>query len=243
MTATAVSTTPAGAKPTYMILRSGRLVDPFALKDEDIDIRDIAYSLARQARYAGHGGFYSVAEHSVLVSQAVGSYIDQRGADADEAWVGQRYGLIHDNEEAYLQDTIGPFYRKPEFFFKRNAGRALRQQINQRFDCLGRYGQLLNSGELYFQAIVDLIDGRIVADEALQLFPFPHVRVANVMTGEHPGVRPATTDAQFNGLECLLPEPLGGVTLHCWPPARAEYEFLFRFNELWPDKAVAIPEP
>lgn len=63
---------------------------------DTIDIIDIAHSLAMQCRYTGHTSrFYSVAEHSVIVSMLVPEEL------ALEA-------LLHDASEAYLADVAGP---------------------------------------------------------------------------------------------------------------------------------------
>jgi hypothetical protein len=75
---------------------TGRKVTPLDLRPEMIDLRDIAHSLAIQARFSGHTTApSSVAQHSVLVS----FYCDE----ADALW-----GLLHDASEAYLIDLPRP---------------------------------------------------------------------------------------------------------------------------------------
>lgn len=66
---------------------------------DQIDIYDIAHSLALNCRYNGHcSRFYSVAEHSVLMS-----YLVPEGLELE--------GLLHDSTEAYLSDIVRPFKR------------------------------------------------------------------------------------------------------------------------------------
>lgn len=83
---------------------TGKKFFPLAPVVADIDIRDIAHSLALQCRFNGHSPmFYSVAEHSVRVSLAV---------EPDLAL----WGLLHDAAEAYISDVPRPVKAQmPEF--------------------------------------------------------------------------------------------------------------------------------
>ncbi len=75
---------------------SGKFFDILKPEDYDYDIEEIATALSNLCRYTGHvTRFYSVAEHSVLVSRIV----PERLAMA---------GLLHDASEAYLGDVSSP---------------------------------------------------------------------------------------------------------------------------------------
>jgi hypothetical protein len=68
----------------YLQTVSGRWVNPFDPDPDQLDIGDIARALANQCRFGGHcRAFYSVAQHSVIVSEIV----EERGGGvALEAW-------------------------------------------------------------------------------------------------------------------------------------------------------------
>ena len=67
----------------------------------DVNITDIASSLSKQCRYGGHcRGFYSVAEHSVLVYQMA-------KAEGHSKTI-QRACLMHDATEAIVSDMPKP---------------------------------------------------------------------------------------------------------------------------------------
>lgn len=83
---------------------TGQYVDPRNLRPCDISIQDIQHALANTCRFGGHvPHFYSVAQHSVLVSQ----YLDACGQDARH----QLAGLLHDAGEAYSPDICRPLKR------------------------------------------------------------------------------------------------------------------------------------
>ena len=64
---------------------------------EEICVEDIAHALSLLCRYTGHTcEHYSVAQHSILVSEMVKNLNDQKWA------------LFHDASEAYLGDVSGP---------------------------------------------------------------------------------------------------------------------------------------
>lgn len=77
---------------------SGKKVYFLEPERSDIDIVDIAVGLARMPRYSGQiKPFYSVAQHSVLVSQHVSQvgYLPMAG-------------LLHDASEAFMGDICSP---------------------------------------------------------------------------------------------------------------------------------------
>jgi len=76
---------------------SGRIFNYNDIRPEDISIFDIAHSLSNICRFTGHlRDFYSVAQHSVLVS------------DAQTTLAEKRAGLLHDATEAYVNDLPSP---------------------------------------------------------------------------------------------------------------------------------------
>lgn len=95
---------------TWIQTATGLRVNPLSMKPEDVDIADIAHALANLCRFTGHTReFYSVAQHSVLVSRL----LERWGCDP---WV-QLWGLMHDAAEAYLGDVASPMKRYACFMF------------------------------------------------------------------------------------------------------------------------------
>lgn len=86
-----------GPKPTCLIQTfTGKLIDLMAIKPGDIRMADVAHALSVIPRWNGHTRrFYSVAQHSVHVSQLC--------CGEDKFW-----GLMHDAAEAYMCDLPRP---------------------------------------------------------------------------------------------------------------------------------------
>lgn len=81
----------------YIETASGK---KFFIEHPEFDIDDITHALSNQCRYTGHSSkFYSVAEHSVLVSRIM------RLLDLGDPFEG----LMHDAAEAYLSDIAAPW--------------------------------------------------------------------------------------------------------------------------------------
>ena len=110
----------------YFRTYTGRHVHPLCPSPEEIDIQDVAHSLSQMCRFVGHtDGFYSVAQHSVLVSELV------PGRDA-------LWGLLHDASEAYLCDLPAPIKRDPQMSFYRIAEDGYMNAICRKFSLRGQ---------------------------------------------------------------------------------------------------------
>src|ERR671916_3098204 len=111
----------------YLQTVSGRWVNPFDPDPEQLDAGDIARALANQCRFGGHSRvFYSVAQHSVIVSRLV----EERGGDAEDVFAA----LMHDATEAYLGDMPHPIkHRSPLGAAFKAAEDDLERAIRDRF--------------------------------------------------------------------------------------------------------------
>jgi 5'-deoxynucleotidase YfbR-like HD superfamily hydrolase len=111
----------------YLQTVSGRWVNPFDPDPEQLDAGDIARALGNQCRFGGHcRPFYSVAQHSVIVSRLV----EERGGDAEDAFAA----LMHDATEAYLGDMPHPLkHRSPLGAAFKDAEDRLEHAIRARF--------------------------------------------------------------------------------------------------------------
>jgi hypothetical protein len=130
----------------WIQVASGGRFWPMDPRPSEVNIEDIAHTLSNQCRFSGHvSEFYSVAQHSVLVSL----WCDP----ADALW-----GLLHDASEAYLIDVPRPIKRLPEMQAYRAAEDAVMECVRERFG-LGQY----------MPASVHAADEKALATEARDL--------------------------------------------------------------------------
>lgn len=128
----------------WMQTVSGRQFWPIDPRPEDIFIEDIAHALSMICRFNGHcERFYSVAEHSVLVSENVPA--------RDALW-----GLLHDASEAYIADIVRPAKRFIDGY--KDLERNIMVAVCSAFDL--PYDE---------PASVKRADNAILADEAAQI--------------------------------------------------------------------------
>jgi uncharacterized protein len=105
----------------YFRTYSGIRIHPLSPLPGEIVIEDLAHALSRICRFVGHTTvFYSVAQHSVLVSQRV--------PPEDALW-----GLLHDAAEAYLCDLPAPIKHAPEMAAYRLAEDRLMLAVCAKF--------------------------------------------------------------------------------------------------------------
>jgi hypothetical protein len=134
----------------WMQLYSGKPFYPWNPDEDSINILDIAHALSMVCRYNGHCvRFYSVAEHSVLLSYAV---------DPEHAL----WALLHDAAEAYIGDMVRPL--KPHIEDFKSIERSLEQTIARKFNLPG---DMPNQVREY--------DTRIVQDERAQIMAPSHL--------------------------------------------------------------------
>ena len=87
----------------WILTASGKRFFLFDPQPEEIDIVDIAHALANICRFGGHTKFhYSVAQHSVLVSEIVEATVPELAFAA----------LLHDATEAYVGDMVRPLKKQ-----------------------------------------------------------------------------------------------------------------------------------
>lgn len=137
---------------SVIVTISGRRVDVLNPDPDQIDIADIAHGLSMICRYTGHvKRFYSVAEHSLLVSKAVRNF----GGDLHI----QLSALLHDATEAYVTDLARPIKHLEELREYREiencVARAIKVRFNLKYDTS--------------HPDIKLMDNRVAQDEIAEL--------------------------------------------------------------------------
>lgn len=110
----------------WMQTYTGKQFFPRAPEADKIDIEDIAHALSNLCRFCGHSQFYySVAQHSVLVSKIVDKSIALES-------------LMHDAAEAYTGDLIRPIKKSVLDWneLEDDILRAICQKFNLRYDVM-----------------------------------------------------------------------------------------------------------
>lgn len=115
------------AGPGWIQTSTGRAFSLMEPQPGDVMIEDIAHALSMLCRFGGHcREFYSVAQHSVLVSLVVERFQpDNRALHLA--------GLMHDASEAYLIDLPRPIKRMPGFEPYRETETRVEWAIRERF--------------------------------------------------------------------------------------------------------------
>lgn len=185
---------------------SGRYVDAVNPDPKDICITDIAWSLSRQARFAGHTlseNIWSVAQHSLFVQELIELAIDEGYTPLKlslERWLSDMFprsimsstanmfkrislgALMHDASEAYLVDIPSPVKRHQHF---REPYKLLEANM---MTAIGKALELPEYSE-YEQAIIGWGDMLALEIEAANLMPsrgrgwtgkFPQMTIAEV---------------------------------------------------------------
>jgi hypothetical protein len=130
--------------PTIM-LQSGAWFDFCAPASSNFTIEDIAHGLANICRYSGQcTRFYSVAEHSILVSQIA------KGFEFE--------ALLHDAAEAFLGDITRPLKQLLPEFKKIEA--SVQRVVLDRFGVSGPISPKVKQADL-----------RVLAAEQRQIMP------------------------------------------------------------------------
>lgn len=130
---------------------TGKRVDPYNFKKEDVDVEDLAHSLSMINRFLGHTRLpYSVAEHSFRVSEL----IEQETGSAKYAL----YGLLHDASEYCMSDIPSPFKKSEAFKEYKQIENSVQKVIYAKFG--------LTEDE---PAVVRECDQKMLANEAYML--------------------------------------------------------------------------
>lgn len=204
---------------TWTQTTRGRRLDLLDPQPDDVSIPEIALALGNQCRYAGCiRRFYSVAEHSVLISRAL-----ERDGHSVELRLA---GLLHDAAEAYTGDITwpvqaalwstpspapAPWHASPPGEEVKFRYKVIQERLNA---IICKHAEF--APEWLHSEIVKEYDLRILLDER------------DALLGPAP--------------EPWYPERVGlaplGVTIHGWTPEAAQAAWWRRFVDLQAERLV-----
>ncbi len=191
--------------PNWIQTWQGKRFRPLEPRIEDISWMDIGHALSQICRYTGHcKDFYSVAEHSVLVSRRA-EELANKHPTCDGIWkeyhalTCARWGLLHDASEAYLTDIAKPLKQQDAFAEYRVAEGVLQDMIME-------WARL----DVREPDEVTKADAELLATEASQIM--------------NPELEKDTWYFKY--------PPIKGLKIQCWEPKVAEQQFLRRAKEL-----------
>jgi len=151
-----------------IVTYTGRVVNPLYLEPRNVNIIDIAHSLSNQCRFTGHTReFYSVAQHSVLVTEFLGYKVK-----ADKQV--QLTGLLHDASEAYLSDIARPVKHVEEMETYRDIEHGIQAVVCEAFGL-----------DYPFPAVIHKADNALLAAEQRDLMP-RHRHIESLMRYDLP---------------------------------------------------------
>lgn len=193
----------------YIWTAGGRKFWPLDPRIEDVFIEDIARGLSTECRYAGQIGFdtgysfYSVAEHSVIVSIYAEREAQtlRRGPAVVRDWALK--GLLHDASEAYIGDVCRPLKYGSMFRAYRRVEARLQRVIEQRFAV---------THSPWCDEVIKAIDTRVIRDEVDAFIALPG-------------------DTTLDELDTKYGQPLG-ANITGLVPAQAYRVFMQRYREL-----------
>lgn len=182
---------------------------PLDPRPEDFTIAAIARGLATECRYGGQIGlgtgysFFSVAEHSVIVSL----YAERRARELGRGWHTIRdwamNALLHDASEAFIGDIPRPLKLSREF---RSYG-AIERRVTEAIECAFDLAI-----DVETRGVIAELDNRVIIDEIDAFVMLP------------PDV---TLDYCIEKYGAPLGANIAGLS-----PAAAEHVFLQRYNEI-----------
>lgn len=195
---------------SWMQSFSGAMIWPLDPRPDEVHYDDLVVGLARECRYGRMcREFYSVAEHSVIVSQYAEKLARERGYSEGTALAAARIGLLHDGSEAFLGDVPRPIKHQPAMRGYRRLEKKWQRAINTRFAAY----QGASAHEVCLALLlVKEVDTRLLLDEIEALMIDPDMW---------------SRTRRYDGVE-----PLGAEIAALSSP-QAAHVFTQRFCELW----------